>query len=216
LRREQGLPIKEIARRVGVAVSSVSHWVRDIELTPEQHEALRLLNPAYNGRRDGAATNARRWREKRRAWQEEGRDLARRREPLFIAGAMLYWAEGARERNQLRFTNSDPEMTQLFVTFLRRYFDLGDSDIRVTCNLFADHAERQHEIEQFWLDTLGLPRSSLCKSTVNVYSKYSKKKRQNKLPYGTCRVVVSRTRVTQSLYGAIQELGGFDRPAWLE
>jgi hypothetical protein len=51
---------------------------------------------------------------------------------------------------------------------------------------------------------------------VNVYSKYSKKKRLNKLPYGTCRVAVSRTRIVQSLYGAIQEIGGFDRPEWLD
>jgi predicted transcriptional regulator len=31
LRREQGLPINEIARLVGVSKSSVSHWVRDVE-----------------------------------------------------------------------------------------------------------------------------------------------------------------------------------------
>ena len=47
-------------------------------------------------------------------------------------------------------------------------------------------------------------------------SKYSKKKRQNKLPYGTCRVTVSRTRIVQSIYGSIQEYAGFERPAWLE
>ena len=53
-------------------------------------------------------------------------------------------------------------------------------------------------------------------STVNVYSKYSKKKRINKLPYGTCRVVVSRTRIVQSIFGSIQEYAGFEREAWLE
>jgi hypothetical protein len=46
------------------------------------------------------------------------------------------------------------------------------------------------EIEDFWLETTGLPRSRLAKSIVNVYSKHSKKKRRNKLPYGTCRLVV--------------------------
>jgi hypothetical protein len=55
-----------------------------------------------------------------------------------------------------------------------------------------------------------------ARSTVNRYSKYSKKKRRNKLPYGTCRVEVCRTRVVQSIYGAIQEIGGFTRDAWLE
>jgi hypothetical protein len=91
-----------------------------------------------------------------------------------------------------------------------------DEEIRLACNLFADHVQRQHEIERFWLEVTGLPRSSLCNSIVNVYSKHSLKKRTNKLPYGTCRVVVNRTRVVQSIYGAIQEYAGFDRPAWLD
>lgn len=51
---------------------------------------------------------------------------------------------------------------------------------------------------------------------VNVYSKYSQKKRRNKLPYGTCKVVVSRTAIVQHIYGAIQEYAGFDRPEWLD
>jgi len=216
LRRDDGLPIKEIARRVGVSVASVSVWVRDIELTPGQHEALRLLNPAYNHQLNGSATNAKRWRNRRIAYQEQGRRLARLGELLHVAGCMLYWAEGAKARNQIRFSNSDPEMARYFVAFLRTYFDLRDADIRLTCNLFADHVDRQREIETFWLDTLGLPRSSLCKSTVNVYSKYSQKKRRNKLPYGTCRIVVSQTRVVQSIFGAIQEYAGFQRDDLLD
>ncbi len=55
----------------------------------------------------------------------------------------------------------------------------------------------------------------LTKSTVNVYSKYSQKKRTNKLPYGTCRLSVHSTAIVQHIYGAIQEYAGFDRPEWL-
>ncbi len=105
-------------------------------------------------------------------------------------------------------------MVSFFLAFLRKYFDVRDERVRVTCNLFADHEARQREIEQFWLDELRLPRASLCKSIVNVYSKHSAKKRKNKLPYGTCKLVVGNTRVVQMLYGAIQELAGFDRPEW--
>jgi len=92
----------------------------------------------------------------------------------------------------------------------------ADDAISLTCNLFADHLERQREIEQFWLDVAGLPASCLRKSSVNVYSKYGQKKRRNKLPYGTCGISVCRTWIVQSIYGAIQELGGFTREAWLE
>jgi transcriptional regulator with XRE-family HTH domain len=216
LRRMDGLSVKEIAARLGVARSSVSVWVRDIELTEEQHEALRARNPIYNQQVAGRGGTSKRRRAERRAYQEHGRALARRGDPLHVVGCMLYWAEGDKGRNEARLSNSDPEIIRAYVAFLRAYFRLRDEEIRLSCNLFADHVQRQHEIEQFWLDVAGLPRSSSCRSIVNVYSKYSLKKRMNKLPYGTCRVVVHRTRVVQSIYGAIQEYGGFDRPAWLD
>lgn len=129
---------------------------------------------------------------------------------------MLYWAEGSRSRNSVCFTNSDPEMIAFFVDFLRRHFDLPDSAFRLTCNLHADDGDQQARIESFWLEKARLPPSALRKTTVNVYSKYSQRKRLNKLPYGTCRVLVHSTRVVQSIYGSIQEYGGFERPVWLD
>jgi hypothetical protein len=86
----------------------------------------------------------------------------------------------------------------------------------VYCNLFADHVERKDEIERYWLERLELPPSCLRKSIVNVYSKYTAKKRTNKLPYGTSKLAVHSTRIVQTIYGSIQEYGGFERPAWLD
>jgi transposase-like protein len=214
LRREEGASINEIAKRIEAAQSSISRWVRDIDLTEDQREALRIA--AYNGHVKGRTMNSQLRRDARRMAQEEGRALAASGDQRFASGCMLYWAEGDKARNQVRFTNSDPEMVGFFVAFLRTYWNLEEAEIRISCNLFADHVERQREIEQFWLDVAGLPQACLCKSTVNVCSKYSKKKRQNKLPYGTCRLVVHRTRIVQSIYGGIQEIGGFRRDAWLE
>jgi hypothetical protein len=128
---------------------------------------------------------------------------------------MLFWAEGSRTVNSVKVTNSDPALLRRFAQFLRHYFDVPDEKFRVWCNLFADHAERQQAIEQFWLDELELPRTCLTKSAVNIYSRYSKRLRQNRLPYGTCRLMVHDVRIAQHLYGAIQEYGGFDRPEWL-
>jgi hypothetical protein len=216
IREEEGASAKEIASRVGASVASVSAWVRDIELSEAQCAALRARNPAYNRQISGSAIAAANRRAERIAYQKHGRRLAHCTEPLHVAGCMLYWAKGAKQRNQLHFSNSDPDMARLFVRFLLTYFDLQPADIRITCQLFADHLERQREIEQFWLTTLGLPGASLRTSVVNVYSRYSQRKRMNRLPYGTCRVVVSRTAVTQSIYGAIQEYAGITREAWLD
>lgn len=155
-------------------------------------------------------------RARRLVWQEDGRKRAGVPDSSYAAGCMLYWAEGSRNRNRLVFTNSDPEMVRYFVEFLRAAFDPPTERFRITCNLFADHRARQKEIEDFWLTTVHLPRSCLHKSVVNRYSRYSKKKRTNKLPYGTCRVVVHSTEITQTIYGSIQELAGFGRREWLD
>jgi transcriptional regulator with XRE-family HTH domain len=215
LRREEGRSLKEIERLVGVARSTVSLWVHDIELTEEQHAALRLRNPAYNRQLRGWAANEQKGRTRRRAYQEEGRRLARQADAFFIAGCMLYWAEGWKDRNSLHFSNSDPEMVRFFVDFLRTFFDVPSERIRLRCYLFADHVERQRQIEFFWLNHLGLPPTSLVRSAVNCYSRYSKKKRTNKLPYGTVRVAVGDTRVLQTIYGSLQEFGDFEREEWL-
>src|SRR4051794_1234173 len=104
--RKRGMPMKEIAGRLGVSPSSVSLWTRDIQLSPEQTE--RNLREA--GRRRGVA-----WQElnrsRRLTYQLEGRERARQSEPQHQAGCMLYWAEGSKERNSVVFANSDVNMT---------------------------------------------------------------------------------------------------------
>ncbi len=216
MRREEGRSIKEIAGLLGVSKSSVSLWVRDVELTDEQHAALQARNVLHDRQRLARAAMSAKARGRRVAWQRDGRQRARSLGHSYAGGCMLYWAEGSRSRNKIVFTNSDPAMARFFVGFVREFFNVDSERFRLTCNLFADHEARQREIEAFWLDTVGLPRRCLCKSTVNRYSRYSQKKRKNKLPYGTCRVVVHSTEVAQTIYGSIQELAAFDRPEWLD
>jgi transcriptional regulator with XRE-family HTH domain len=215
LRREEGLSVREIQRRLNVSKSSVSSWVRDVPLTADQLERLRRSNGRHPRQLKAAMRNAELGRARRREYQAEGRSLARKRDAQHAAGCMLYWAEGDKNKHTARLTNADTEVLPFFVRFLRTYFGVDGARIRITCNLFPDHLERQAQIEQFWLDTLQLPRASLCRSVVNVYSKYSQKKRTNRLPYGTCKVCVNSTAVVQSIFGAIQEYGGFERPEWL-
>lgn len=202
--------MKEIARIIGVSLSSVSLWVRDIELDDAQQASLR--SRAARRRGEASATWA---RERRGKAQQLGRKRALDGDPLHIAGCMLFWAEGDKHRNGVRLANSDPDLLRMFVAFLRECCGADPSRITIRCYLFADHLTRQREIEDFCLRTLVLPRSCLRSSIVNVYSKYSQKKRRNKLPYGTCKVTYNDTRTVQSIYGAIQEYAGVERPDWL-
>jgi predicted transcriptional regulator len=212
--RAQGWSVKQIERELGVSRASVSVWVRDVRLGEEQRAML--ITRSKLGPIVAAERKAARARELRRVHQETGRRLARERDGSYAAGCMLYWAEGSKTRNTVQMTNSDPELLAYFARFLRVHFDVSPASMRLGCNLFADHAERQGEIETFWLARLELPASSLTKSMVNVWSKYSEKKRKGMLPYGTAKLSVHNTRIVQTIYGSIQEYGGFERAEWLD
>jgi hypothetical protein len=209
--RRAGLSVRAIEKELGIARSTASLWVREIELSDRQRAEIALRGASVRSMARSAYFRAR-----RRRFQEEGREMARRGEALHIAGCMLHWAEGSKHRNAVQLVNSDPAMIELFARFLRHYFAAPDESLRVACNLFADHEARQREIEDFWLARAGLPRSCLTKSTVNRYSRSSKRTRIGRLPYGTCRLTFHSTAAVQHIYGAIQEYAGFERPEWLD
>jgi hypothetical protein len=214
LRREQGLPIKAIAAAVAVAPSTVGRWVNDVELTVEQVAALRDANPIFNRQRSGTARSSANARARRVAAQEHGRAMAAVGDPLHRTGCMLYWAEGARSRNQVVFTNSDAEMLSVFLAFLRSCYDVDAARVALTVNVHLGNGMTLEEIETWWVDRLGLPGLCLRHAAVNRVSRASQRKRRT-LPYGTVRLAVCSTFIVQSIYGAIQAYAGFERSAWL-
>jgi transcriptional regulator with XRE-family HTH domain len=216
LRRDDGLPLGAIAARLGVSKSSMSRWVRDVELRPDQHDALRALNPLYNAQLRGQHRRRETARAARLAAQEHGRDLARRGDPLHTQGCMLYWAEGAKYRNAVVFVNSDADMLALFLRFLQRCYAVAPSDVALSVNCHLAAGRDPAEITQWWLDRLALPHTCARTPTVNNVSVASRRRRGHVLPYGTARLAVHSTFIVQSIYGAIQEYAGALRPEWVD
>jgi hypothetical protein len=190
--------------------------VRDIELTPEQHARLRAANPLHNAQLRGQAGRSESARAARVAAQRHGRELARRGDPLHAHGCMLYWAEGAKSRTTVMFVNSDPCMHELFLRFLCCCYDVPDHRVALAVNCHVPPGESAADITAWWLHRLGLPAGCARAPTVNRPSVASRKHRGHVLPHGTARLVVYSTFVMQSIYGAIQEYGGFERPEWLD
>jgi len=134
-----------------------------------------------------------------------------------MAGCMLYWAEGSKQRNTLTFANSDVEMVRFFLTFLRDSFGVLPADCRVRLNVYTNCGLPLHEIERHWLRTLALPASSVRGHTLDSYPTSSSGGKRNKLPYGVCSLTIARsTHLVQHIYGAIQEYAGFQEPRWLD
>jgi transcriptional regulator with XRE-family HTH domain len=216
LRRTEGLQLSAIATRLGVAKSSVSRWVRDVDLTPEQHARLRELNPRYNAQLRGQEGRSRSARAAREAAQRHGRELARGGDVLHAQGCMLYWAEGAKSRTTLAFTNSDADMVELFLRFLERCYGVNDEQIALVVNCHVPDGQGAGDVVAWWLRRLGLPASCARAPTVNRPSRASRRRRGHVLPHGTARIVVYSTFIVQSVYGALQEYAGIERPEWLD
>jgi transposase-like protein len=210
--RRQGRSIKSIAREFHIAQSTASGWVRDVPLREEQRRRLAALT---DRQRAGLLTSARRARQARLHAQDLGRLVALVDEPLHRAGCMLYWAEGSKKRNAVVFTNSDDDMMRFFLRFLRECYGVTDEQVRLSVNCFLNNGKTLAEIEAWWLARLDLPASSLATATVNRPSSASKGVRRP-LVHGTARLVVHSTRIVQSIYGAIQEYAGVQRPEWVD
>jgi len=128
---------------------------------------------------------------------------------------MLYWAEGSKQRNGVVLTNSDADMLVVFVRFLRESYDVPTARMNLTVNCHLNNGLSLAEIEAWWLERLELAPACLRKAAVNRPSAASRWRR-NVHVYGTARVVVHSTAIVQSIYGAIQEYAGIERPEWLD
>jgi hypothetical protein len=129
---------------------------------------------------------------------------------------MLYWAEGSKVRNSLEIANSDPHMLSMFLRFLRHEFPSEVDAVTFRLNLYTGNGLSVEDVETFWLGHLELPISCLRKHTLNNRPAPSSGIKRNKLPYGVGTLSLCRTRVVQHVWGAIQEYGEFDEPAWLD
>ncbi|MBC7811535.1 MAG: hypothetical protein H7175_10330 [Burkholderiales bacterium] len=207
--RHGGMSVREIATTLNVSKGSVSLWVHDIVLSEEQISELKKHQHRYAGQNKGGRSNHTIYMERRKAFQVAGREKARQGSPLHLAGCMLYWAEGAKSRGNLVFVNSDANMMLLFMRFLREELSVTDDLIRmyIHCHNAADVIR----IESYWLGLLQLPTTCLRKANV----KQGSDTRRNTLSNGVCTIAIHRTEILQHIFGAIQEYGGFENPAWL-
>jgi len=211
LRKTDGLSIKQIARILQVSTGSVSRWVSNVKLTAKQLKVLSdndRFKHNYQSRMAGAAALIRASEKRIEAYKKEGSDKATRKDPQHVLGCMLYWAEGRRRNNKhtVSISSSDPRILNLFIAFLKRFFGVIPKETVTFWLKYYTDVYSSKEIEEHWMNALGLPRSCMQKPVVNYYSSYSLKKEKGQTPYGTCTIRVKKsTRILNHIYGAINK-----------
>lgn len=155
--RQKGYSLNEISRQLGVSKSSVSLWVRSIELSSSARKRInarftegQLLSQAY--------------RHQQTALKEGyARDIASKLLKSYVSNvvfnkivcAMVYYCEGVKDTRSVVFTNSDPKLVATFLKLFRSSFDLDERKFRVCVHLHSYH-DKDEQLK-FWSNIVNIP-----------------------------------------------------------
>lgn len=181
--RRLGLSYGEIQRYIDVKKSTLATWCRDVTLTSDQKAAIQQRT----GSRKGIPRDTN-WRRRleiadiRRTALKEAARLAG--DALWVAGVVLYWAEGSKTRNMLELTNSDPRTLRLFIRWVRRYVT---PDPRFVLHLHLHEGNDDRAARAFWRRETGLPDARFHKT---FFKPAGTGHRKNHLKHGVCKIRV--------------------------
>jgi|CXWL01.1.fsa_nt_gi hypothetical protein len=202
--RKQGMSMGEIAETLGVAKSSVSYWVCNVELTQKQRVVLNKNGhsiDAIEKRRITRMTNTR----MRRAdiMTKAGYEVQQlQKDPLWCIGVALYWGEGGKTQQVARLSNSDPWVIKIMMRFFERYSNFHKDKYRAHVHTYS-HKNAPLAVD-YWSKISGIPKARFYKTYVK-QSSASKKKRET-LPYGTLQIYLHETTFFFRLMGWIDKL----------
>ena len=156
--RARGHTLNEIAAGLHVSKSSVSVWVRDVPFTP------RLLpNRNFGPRNRPPNKLQRRKQEEIERLNVEGRQrigqLTKRE--FLVTGLALYAGEGAKTDGTVAFANTDPKMIAFFMSWLRRFFEIDETKLRV--RLYLHEGLDLDAAIRFWSSLTAIPPSQFGK-----------------------------------------------------
>ncbi len=159
--RAKGKSYTEIKELLKVGKGTLSAWLSDMPLTPEQMRRVRDFNPRRIERFRKTMSmkrNARFQIAYERARKDIG-TLSRRE--VFIAGLHLYWGEGLKaQRGRVGIANTDPSVLISFKNWIE---SLGaqSSQLRVRLHLYTDM--NVHKEILYWSRILNVPAKQFRK-----------------------------------------------------
>jgi len=195
--RKNGSSYSEIRKFISISKSTLSTWLKDIELTDEQKKRLtRLQATAYLGAKKNQAKSIAHHNEIREAAKKEVLSLVKN--SFFVSGLMLYWAEGDKRSGQIQFSNSDPEMITLMMKWFRKFCKVPETKFRI--GLFLHSLHIREDCLKFWSRITALPTSQFNQPYIKptIFSN-----RKNKLYEGTCVIRIHNKDLLSRILGWI-------------
>jgi transposase-like protein len=154
--RGQGKSIKDISKELNVAKSSVSVWVRKVELTETQKTNLKqkgLFREKIERTRQTRLNNE---KIKRDIIINKAKDsiISLNKLDLLLVAVALYWGEGGKTRRTVRFSNSDPDLIRIMMKFFREICNVPEEKFRGYIHI---HEHLDHKkAERYWSQISGI------------------------------------------------------------
>jgi hypothetical protein len=186
--RRPGWTYGEIMEVLPVAKGTLAGWCRDIRLREDQVAAIKRRRPP--GVRTGIPIDTQR---KRRLEAERIRESAKHEarrlvsDAYWMAGTVMYWAEGGKTKRSLALANSDPHALRLFMGWVTAY--LVDEP-RFVLALHLHEGNDEALARTHWAAELAILDPEFHRTYIKPRGTGH---RNNRLPHGICRVTVRRS-----------------------
>ncbi len=118
---------------------------------------------------------------------------------LRIAGVMLYWGEGTKGASTVKFTNSDPAMIRVFMSFLRNICGIDEGRLRALVHCYPD--QQPSYLVEFWSSVSNIPIKQFYRCTIHEGRPGTYKKKSQ---YGTVVINYSDKRLLTLILSWIQ------------
>ncbi len=196
--REKGKSYSEILDVIPVAKSTLSDWLKSVDLSKPQQQRLTAKKLAA-AKRGGAIRKEIRINTTAEIVNKSKKQIGTvSKRELFLLGIALYWAEGTKEKDGapgsgIQFTNSDPKMLSVFLMWLRSICMIEEEKIHFQIYLHETNKERIAEVVEFWSKNLGIAGDRLNKIYFKRNSVETNRKNTGESYFGLVRIKVRRS-----------------------
>ena len=201
--RKRGWSMNEIKNKLGVSKSSISLWVRNIQLTDDQKKELSQKGLTKESIEKRRTTRLSRENSRRQiivdTAEKEINSLSE--QELKLIGIALYWAEGAKtRRGSVQLSNGDPRIIRLMMRFFKKICKVPNEKFRAHIHIHPHLDIRK--AEEYWSSISTIPLNQFYKT----YSKPNKASQNKKdsLPFGTFDIYVHNTELFLKIKGWIE------------
>lgn len=184
--RQEGFSYGNIAKKYSTSKSNISLWCKDIKLSSSQYdklfadkiEILKLGSKRLHEIREAEIIKVKESAKKEMA-QKKMDDFT-----FFVAGAMLYWAEGCKTTG-FAITNSDERIILFMIKWFKQFLNIGNE--RIKTHLHIHERDNDLEVKKYWSKLTGIPLENFGKSFVKAPGTGHRK---NILPHGIIRIQI--------------------------